>query len=341
MKSKRMNEIFEKARLNLDITILPIALILVVIIMSISTDFLFLSHTNIWSMLLQLPEFGMFTLAMMLAMAVGGINLSIISTANLVGVTMAWLMMNIIPPEASGMNLIMMLLLITAGGLLISLLLGAINGVLIAYVEVPAVLATLSTMIFYEGLTLAITGGRAISGLPATFVSFGNGTTFGIPNPFYIFIIVGLLVRIMIKKTSIGKYQIMVGSNNKAALFSGINTKKVLMQTYMLSGLLSGIAGIIMISRFNAANARFGVSYLLLAVLAAVLGGTDPNGGYVRVGGVIVALFLLQSLNSGINMLGVSSFMATMLWGILLIAIIAYRQGMAKYKDKYLSKLVK
>lgn len=341
MKNNRFDKILEQARMNLDIVILPIAFILVIVLMTLSTSFKFLTYSNISSILLQLPELGLFTLAMMLAMTVGGINLSIISTSNLAGVIMAWFMVNVVSPEASGAGLTLQLLLVVIFGLVISLLLGAVNGVLIAYVEVSPTLATLSTMILYEGLTLAITKGKVISNLPGAFVGMGNGSFLRIPVPFYIFVVVAFFIRLMVKKTSIGKYQIMVGSNKKATGFSGINTKKVLMQTYMISSLLSGLAGVIMISRYNSANARFGTSYLLLAVLTSVLGGTDPNGGYVRVGGVIAALFTIQALNSGINILGVSSFVSTMFWGILLVAIIAYRQGVAKYKEKYLSGLVK
>jgi len=338
---KRFDKILEQARMNLDIVILPIAFVLVIVLMAVSTNFKFLTYGNISSILLQLPELGLFTLAMMLAMVVGGINLSIISSSNLAGVIMAWFMINIISPEASGAILVLQLFFVVIVGLLISLLLGAINGMLIAYVEVSPTLATLSTMILYEGLTLAITKGKVISRLPQPFVGLGNGSLFGIPKPFYIFVAAAFFIRTMLKKTPIGKYQIMIGSNKKATAFSGINTRKVLMQTYMISSLLSGLAGVIMISRYNSANARFGTSYLLLTVLISVLGGTDPNGGYVRVGGVIAALFMIQALNSGINILGVSSFVSTMFWGILLVAIIAYRQWVSRYKEKYLSRLVK
>lgn len=327
--------------MNLDIIIMPVMLVFVVAFMSVATSFKFLSYSNISSILLQLPELGLFTLAMMLAMTVGGINLSIISTANLSGVIMAWLMVNLISPNASGAGLFMSLCLIIIAGLAVSLVLGAINGILIAYVEVSPVLATLSTMILYEGFTLAITKGKVISGLPEMFVNLGNGKIFGLPIPFYIFVVCAFLIRIMIKKTPMGKFQIMTGSNQKAVAYSGINVRKLLVQTYMMSSLLTGIASIIMISRLNSANARFGTSYLLLAVLISVLGGTDPNGGYVRVGGVIVALFTMQALNSGINIMGISPFITTSLWGIMLVFIIAYRRYTAKTKDKYLSDLAK
>lgn len=341
MKIKGFDDILTQVRMNLDIMIMPAVFVFVVAFMSIATSFRFLSYSNISSILLQLPELGLFTLAMMLAMTVGGIDLSIISTANLSGVIMAWLMVNVISPDASSVGLFMSLCLIVVAGIAVSLVLGAVNGVLIAYVEVSPVLTTLGTMILYEGLTLSITKGKVISGLPQMFVNLGNGKLFSLPTPFYIFVVCAFSIRLMIKKTPMGKIQMMMGSNQKAVAYSGINVRRMLVQTYMMSSLLSGIASVIMISRLNSANARFGTSYLLLAVLTSVLGGTDPNGGYVRVGGVIAALFTMQALNSGINIMRVSPFITTSLWGIMLVSIIAYRRYIAKMKDKYLSDLAK
>jgi simple sugar transport system permease protein len=327
--------------MNLDIIVLPAVFVFVVAFMSVATSFKYLSYTNIASILLQLPEFGLFTLAMVLAMAVGGINLSVISTANVSGVVMAWLMVNIIPREASGTWLHIQVALIVLLGLAISIILGIANGFLIAYVEVSPVLATLSTMILFEGLSLAITKGKVISGMPETFVNMGNGHILGLPIPFYIFTVCVIFIRVMVKHTPMGKIQLMIGSNKTAVEYSGINVRKYLMVSYMIGGFLAGVASVIMISRLNSANARFGNSYLLLAVLTSVLGGTDPNGGYVRIGGVIAALFTMQALNSGINFLGVSPFVSTALWGVMLVSIIAYRKYIAKMKDKYLSDISK
>ncbi len=333
--------VFKKARMNLDIIILPIAFVFVVVLMSISTSFKFLSFSNISSMLLQLPELGLFSLAMMQAMTIGGIDLSIISTANLSGVMMAWLLTNALPADASGGALFMYIGLIIIAGLLISLILGFVNGLLIAYVEVSPTLATLSTMILYEGLTLAITRGKVISGLPDMFTAIGNGSLLGIPVPFIIFVICAFVLRLMVKRTPMGKYQVLIGSNKKAVEFSGIDVRKITVKTHMICSFLAGMASVIMISRLNSANARFGTSYQLLAILICVLGGTDPQGGYVRVGGVIAALFTMQALNSGINILGISPFISTSLWGILLVSIIAYRRYIAQKKDKFLSDMAK
>jgi ribose/xylose/arabinose/galactoside ABC-type transport system permease subunit len=117
----------------------------------------------------------------------------------------------------------------------------------------------------------------------------------------------------------------MIGSNIKATSFSGINTNKVTIFVYMISGLLAGIASLIMIARFNSAKAGYGSSYLLVTVLVSVLGGINPNGGFGKVSGVFLGLILLQVISSGLNLLGISQFLTLALWGALLLGVEALR----------------
>jgi ribose/xylose/arabinose/galactoside ABC-type transport system permease subunit len=113
----------------------------------------------------------------------------------------------------------------------------------------------------------------------------------------------------------------MIGSNEKAVRYSGIDTNRVLMKTYVLASLLSGIAGFLMLARFNSANAAYGESYLLVTILAAVLGGVDPFGGFGRVSGVVLALVILQVISTAFNLLDLSQFLALSIWGGTLIAV--------------------
>ena len=117
----------------------------------------------------------------------------------------------------------------------------------------------------------------------------------------------------------------MMGSNEKATLFSGIQTKKVLLKIYALSGFLCGISAIIMISRFNSANAAYASSYLLVTILASVLGGVNPDGGFGKVLGLVLSLVVLQVISSGLNLLGFSAHLTIALWGVILIVVISLR----------------
>ncbi len=322
---------------NTDIRILPLVFLLVVLLMSAITGGEFLAAPNIRAIAFQLPELGLLSFAMMVAMLTGGINLSIVSSANFTGVLMALLLSRF--AEASGSLAVLAVGAIIAAGLLFSVFLGLLNGILIAWVGVSPVLTTLGTMIFYEGLTLAITRGYVISGFPEALLFIGNGSLWGVPLPFIIFVIVSVAMSLLVRRRPLGRYFQMIGSNIRATEYSCINVKMVLLKAYALSGFLAGLAGVVMIARFNSANARYGVSYMLLSVLIAVLGGTNPEGGSGKVLGIVLALFTLQSLTSGLNLLEISSFATVALWGILLALVIVYRHYALQKRNTSLARL--
>jgi simple sugar transport system permease protein len=139
--------------------------------------------------------------------------------------------------------------------------------------------------------------------------------------PMIIFIVCALLMALILNQTRLGFNIYMLGSNPLACFFAGINNEGVLLKTYLISGLYSGIAAIIMISRFNSAKADYGESYLLMTVLASVLGGTSAAGGFGKVSGLVIALIILQIVSSGLNLLRVSNFLTIAIWGIILILV--------------------
>lgn len=310
---------------NNDLVALPWLIVAVVAIMTATTGGRFVRATNLSNLLAQMPELGLLSLAMMVAMITAGINLSIISSANLSAVAMALFLTRTVAAGAGGVSSVLLVLAAIAIGIAVSIVLGAINGYLIGYIEVPAVLTTLGTMILYEGVTLAITRGFVISGLPEAFLVLGNARIIGIPIQMLIFILVAVIVALILKRRPYGVQLYFVGSNPTATEFSGVDVRKVLLRTYVLSGILAGIAAIVMLARFNSANARQGSSLLLSTVLICMLGGTDPFGGFGKVSGLVMALIILQMVTSGLNLMGVRSFATVALWGAMLIGVIAYR----------------
>lgn len=311
---------------NPDIASLPFILLAVILLMTLATSGKFLSKGNLNAFASQIPELGLLSLATMVVMITNGINLSIISSANLVGVTMALMMTNWVN-DGMGSGMIVLIVLVTlAVGLFLSVFLGWINGALIAYVGLPPMLATLGTMLLYEGVTLTITKGFVISGMPDIFVEYNYAKVFGVPLPLLTMILALAVVAVILIRRPFGRTLYMIGSSETVTHFSAIDTRKAIVKAYILSGILCGIAGMIMLARFNSANARSGSSLLLLTILISVLGGTDPNGGFGRVIGLTLALFILQLLTSGLNLLGVTQFITLALWGVLLIAVIAYRR---------------
>jgi len=301
---------------------------LTLIMFSISLPGKFFTISNFSSIAFQLPELGILTMAMAITMLSGGINLSIIATANLSGVVMATIMTTMIQGAQSPQGWIIDLAI--AAGLGAAVLVGLVNGIIIAFIGVSPILATLGTMTLVNGISILTTKGYVISGLPEQMQFFGNEALLGIPVPFIIFALLAIAIGFWLKKMPSGLNNYLIGSNETATRYSGVNTKSVLLRTYMISGLLSGIAAIIMISRFNSARAGYAESYLLITVLASVFGGVDPNGGFGKVGGLVLSLFILQMVSSGLNLLGVSSFLAVTLWGVLLIGIMIVQ----KYQKK-------
>lgn len=282
----------------------------------------FFSISTLQSMAFQVPELGILSLAMMLALLSGGLNLSIIATANLSGLTIAYLLTRYIP-GADGIAWISVQVAALGAGLAVAALVGLINGFVIAYLGVSPILATLGTMTLCKGLAIGLTHGNVISGFPDPIVFVGNGTVFGVPVALIVLALCALPVAIMLNATPFGAKVYMIGSNEKATRYSGVDTRAILLKLYVLSSLLAGVAAVVMLARFNSANAAYGESYLLITILAAVLGGVDPFGGFGKVGGLMLALVILQVISSAFNLLNLSQFLTLAIWGGILIAVAA------------------
>jgi simple sugar transport system permease protein len=294
----------------------------------------FFKISSFQSMAFQLPELGILSLAMMVTMLTGGINLSIIATANLSGIITAIILTGFVDPETAGAGSWIIILLAIAAGLLTATIIGLLNGFLIAKVDVSPILATLGTMILLNGFAIVLTRGYVISGLPQPVRFIGNGLILGVPMPMIIFILSAAVMALILNRTPLGVNIYMIGSNPTATYFAGVNNTGVLLRTYLISGLYSGIAAIIMISRFNSAKADYGESYLLMTVLASVLGGTNPYGGFGKVSGLVIALIILQFVSSGLNLLGVSNFLTIAIWGMIIILVFAVNHLTDQYRQK-------
>jgi ribose/xylose/arabinose/galactoside ABC-type transport system permease subunit len=283
----------------------------------------FLNISNFQSMAFQVPELGLLAIGMMVAMLSGGINLSIIATANMTAITTAYILTRFIEEGATGSGPIFFVCIAVVAGLLVAMGIGLLNGWIIAYLGVSPILATLGTMTLIEGLNVSLTKGDVISGFPEPILFLGNGVVMGIPMPILIFAACALGVALLLNRTPFGVSVYMMGSNEKATLFSGVRIKKVLLKIYVLSGFLCGLSAIIMISRFNSASAGYASSYLLVTILASVLGGVKPEGGFGKMLGLVLSLIVLQMISSGLNLFGFSAHLTIALWGVILIIVIS------------------
>ncbi len=297
-----------------------IAFVAVMLIFGLAADN-FLSLATFGSVAFQLPELGLLTLAMLLPLLTGGINLSVTFAANLSGLAAAWVLQAHGGVDASGGVFVLACLAALATGAAA----GALTGVAIAYTRAHPILVTLSMMIFLRGLGEFLTRGGDVSGFPDYVAPIGHGSLFGLPIPLLIFIVCVAAWHVLLTRSKLGFGLLMIGSNMEAAEYSGLNTRRIVVLVYTLSGVMCAIAGIIMLARFNSVRVGHGESYLLITVLAAFLGGINPFGGFGRVLPVFVALIVLQLLSSGLNLMGANQHLATALWGVLMIVVMAAR----------------
>jgi simple sugar transport system permease protein len=295
--------------------------IVIFIVMSLLKPDLFLTMRNFSSMSFQFPEYGILAIAMMITMITGGIDLSVVGVANLSAILSALVLTRLIPQGASGGYTILMMSAAIVLSIGTGVICGLLNGFFIAKVGITPILATLGTMQLFTGIAIVITKGSAIYGFPDQYLLIGNGSLWVIPIPLIIFALIALAFTIILNKTAFGYKVFLMGTNPSAAHFSGINNKRVLIRTYIMSGLLAAMAGIIMIARTNSAKADYGTSYTLEAILIAVLGGVNPNGGFGTIAGLVLAILSLQFLSSGFNMLRFSNFFKEFIWGAVLLIV--------------------
>jgi len=300
---------------------LAIITLAVFALMSMLSPERFLSAQNLTSMAFQFPEFAILALAMTLTMMTGGIDLSVIGVANLSAVIAASLLAAFATPEMTLAQSLPWLIVAAVAALATGALAGAFNGLLVAHFALPPILATLGTGLVFTGFAVALTGGSAVMGFPEAVAWLGNGRLAGIPVPLVVFAVLAIGLHVLLTRTSFGLKATMYGANPLAALYAAIDIGKLLLRVYVVSGMFSAIAGLVIMSRANSAKADYGSSYLLLAVLIAVLGGVNPYGGYGRVIGVVLAVLSMQFLSSGLNMLQVSNFARELIWGSLLIFV--------------------
>ena len=287
----------------------------------------FLSAASFGSMASQLPALGLLTLAMLVPILSGGLNLAVVYTANLSGLALAWTLIQFGGPEAG----IGALALGIGLALLVGAASGLVMGLVVAYVGAHPILVSLAMMIFLRGLGEFLTRGGDISGFPDAMQALGQGSVLGLPVPLLIFAATAVLWHLMLARTRHGFSVYMVGSNIRAAEYSGLHTKRTLTLIYTISGVACAVAGIVMAARFNSVRVGHGEALLLVTVLACFLGGVDPFGGFGRVLPVVVALMILQALSSGLNLLGANQHLSTAVWGLFLVAVMAVRWGAARW----------
>ena len=313
---------------------LIIMITLWMIFMAITRFRKFYTLINFQTMAAQFPEFGLMSLGIMLAMITGGIDLSVVGTANLTSILMAFLLINLttatggLPAYAIPLVFILAILLGAAFGLF--------NGLLISRFNIPPILATMGSGELFTGICMAMTNGNAISKFSRTYARTINNRLFDmIPVQLIIFTVMAVIIWFLLTKTAYGSKLYLLGTSPTVARFSGLKTRHLLMQTYMISGICAALGGMIMLANYNSARADYGTVYTLQCVLIVVLGGVSPVGGRGKISGVVLAIILLRLLETGLNRFPkISSYYISLIWGgvLILVMVLNYFTENAKVK---------
>ena len=311
------------SRLDGNLFVLSALIVLLLAVGGLASGGNYLSVYNLQSMANQVPEIGLLAIGVMLAMCSGngGIDLSGVALANLSGVASGLFALSLFPVDEAP---VLFTLTFAAGCAVVGLLGGILNGLLISRFGITPILCTLGTQMFFTGVAVVLSGGRSVTiGSPDALYALGNGLVFGVPASFVIFIGVALVLGGVLRFTPYGMKLMLTGANPKAARFSGFPQARIVTVTYAISGLLAGLAGVIIAARNVNVKWDYGTTYLLIAILVAVMAGVRPEGGYGRVVNVVLSAITLQLLSSLLNFIGLSNFVRDFAWGALLLCFLA------------------
>jgi ribose/xylose/arabinose/galactoside ABC-type transport system permease subunit len=274
----------------------------------------FLSMGNMFMIARQVAMLGISAVGMTCVILTSGIDLSVGSIMGITNIVGALLM------TAAGLP-IWLAVLIT---LLMSAVIGLINGIFVAYVRVPALITTLAMMTVLRGVGYVLCGGMPVWGLPESFKVLGQGYLGPIPIPVLIMLAVFLLGWIFLNRTRHGRYLYGLGGNREAVRLSGVYTARTETLGFVISGLLTGLAGIIMLSRINTGQPKIGTGYEMDVITAVVLGGVSIMGGEGSLVGVLIGVLITGVLANGMILMDVSEYYQQITKGLVLLFAVTF-----------------
>ena len=268
---------------------------------------------NMQTIAVAAAPFALIALGQTLVILTGGIDLSVGSVIALSAMTGAAVVQG--HPERLWLCVIV--------AVLVGLAAGAVNGFLVARVNVPPFIATLGMLTTASGLAYVVGGGAPINGLPSEFGKIANTTYFGLQIPVIVMILGIIALAVVMRRTAYGMRIYAVGGNAVAAQIAGIKTKWILFSVYAISGALAGLSGIMLASRVISGPPNLGQGYELDAIAAVVIGGASLLGGRGSIWGTALGLLLIQTLNNGLDILVVPAYWQNVIKGVLIIAAVA------------------
>lgn len=272
----------------------------------------FLTTDNLLNQGRLMSEVGLVALPMTFVIVTGGIDLSVGSIFGLAAILLGVFWHNL------GLPLPLAMLL----AILVGAMAGLVNGVIITRFRVPPLIATLATLALYRGLAEGISQARSVRGYPDWFFVLGQGDVLGVPTQLWILLLLTVAAAVLLGLTTFGRTVYAIGSNEVAARFSGLKVDRAKLLIYAGSGLISGLAAVIFVSRVSTTRSDMGTGLELDVITAVVLGGTSIFGGRGTIIGTALGLALMQAMKNGLALAGVKGDGTIVVIGVVLIVAI-------------------
>lgn len=272
----------------------------------------FIRIGNLMNVARQISIIGTIAAGQTFVILIGGIDLSVGSIAAIGSIVVSDLVAN------KGVHFPLAMLL----GFLVAGAFGVANGVLVGKAKLPPFIVTLGMMNIARGVTHLWTGGRQVSGFPPAFTYLGKGMVGVIPVPVIIMFIVYIVCYFVLMRTKFGIHLYAIGGNAEAARVSGVKIYTCIIMVYLISGLLSGLGGIMLAGRLNSGQPAAGIGYELDTIAAATIGGASLMGGKVNLWGTFIGVFIIGVLRNGLNLLNISTFWQQVAIGLVIIVAV-------------------
>lgn len=311
-----MNHALNRAHVRAESLLVLVAL---VVVMSFVSP-VFLSVSNAYNILLATTTVGILAIGATFVICAAGIDLALGSMLGLASVSGAALFKYLGLPWP----------FIIIGSLGAGALAGLVNGLTVAIARVPAFIVTLGMMGIARGLALIISSGQGIYGMPPQILFLGQARPLGIPTPIYILVVTALVSHYILAHTRFGHHTMALGDNEAAARATGIDVKRLRILLYTFSGLMAGLAGLVFTARVNTGDPTAGLTYELLAITAAIIGGTNLFGGRGSITGTMVGALIMGVVQNGLNLLAVQSYWQQMAIGTVLVVAVWLDQMRAR-----------
>ena len=288
-------------------------LVIIVLLFSALSPTIFTKPDNIVQIFVQSAITILVAVGEFFAILIAGIDLSVGSILALTGMITGKLMVGGVHPFFA----------VLIGGIFIGIVLGAINGLLVNFTGLHPFIITLGTNAIFRGVTLIISGANPVFGFPYDFITTLTGNIWFVPAPVVLALAVALILWFVTAKTRLGRNIYALGGNREAAYFSGIDVKLHTLIVFMISGVCSGLAGVLSAARLGAAEPAAGTGFETFAIASAIIGGTSFFGGKGRIPSVVIGGLIIGTISNGLNMLQIQTFYQLVVMGSLIIAAVS------------------